>query len=92
MPSLLIYACNNNTENYSIYIIFMYRVLEKPHTHFLRRFFFLNTDNQSSPTVGKGGGVNAVLVARKLEGDQVLINNVFFFPPKGSLVFREGIA
>ena len=87
MPSLLIYACSNNTENYSIYIIFMYRVLEKPHTHFLRRFFFLNTDNQSSPTVGKGGGggggcffftVNAVLVARKLEGDQVLINNVFF--------------
>lgn len=101
MPSLLIYACSNNTENYSIYIIFMYRVLEKPHTHFLRRFFFLNTDNQSSPTVGKGGGggegcffftVNAVLVARKLEGDQVLINNVFFFPLKGSLVFREGIA
>ena len=50
---------------------------------------------------GKGGGggggcffftVNAVLVARKLEGDQVLINNVFFsLPPKGSLVFREGI-
>ena len=78
----------------------MYRVLEKPHTHFLRRFFFLNTDNQSSPILknveGEGEGafftVNAVLVARKLEGDQVLINNVFFFPPKGSLVFREGIA
>ena len=87
MPSLLIYACSNNTENYSIYIIFMYRVLEKPHTHFLRRFFFLNTDNQSSPILekveGEGEGaffftVNAVLVARKLEGDQVLINNVFF--------------
>ena len=97
MPSLLIYACSNNTENYSIYIIFMYRVLEKPHTHFLR-FFFLNTDNQSSPTVGKGGGggggcffltVNAVLVARKLEGDQVLINNVFFSLQKDLLCLER---
>ena len=77
MPSLLIYACNNNTENYSIYIIFMCRVLEKPRTHFFRRFSFFDTDNQSSPVLekveGAGEGayftVNAVLVARKLEGD-----------------------
>ena len=77
MPSLLIYASSNNTENYSIYIIFMYRVFEKPHTHFFRRFFFLNIDNQSSPILEKVEGaeegayftVNAVLVARKLEGD-----------------------
>ena len=53
------------------------QVLEKPRTHFFRRFFFFNTDNQSSPILekveGAGEGayftVNAVLVAKKLEGD-----------------------
>ena len=77
MPSLLIYACNNNTENYSIYIIFMCRVLEKPRIHFFRRFFFFGTDDQFSPILekveGAGEGayftVDAVLVAKKLEGD-----------------------
>ena len=60
-----------------IYIIFVCRVLEKPRTHFFRWFFFLKTDNQSSPTLEKVEGavegayftVKAVLVARKLEGN-----------------------
>ena len=64
----------------------MCRVLEKPRIDFFGRFLFIylfifNTDNQSSPILEKveGGGwmgayltVNAVLVAKKLEGDQVL--------------------
>ena len=72
MPSLLIYAWSNNTENYSIYIIFMYRVLEKPHTHFLRRFFFLNTDNQSSPILEKveGEGEGAFFYCKRSVGSK----------------------
>ena len=78
MPSLVIYVCSNNTENYTIYITFTCRALEKLRTHLFGRFFFLNTDSQSSPILKKvegGGGVgayltvNAVLVARTLEGD-----------------------
>ena len=58
----------------------MCRVLEKLRSYFLERFFFSNTDSQSSPILekvewgGEGGGgayltVNAVKVARKLQGD-----------------------
>ena len=70
----MIYVCSNNTDNYNIYIAFMCRVLEKLRTHFFQRFVFSNTDSQSSPILEKVGGeayltVNAVSVARKLEGD-----------------------
>ena len=71
----MIYVWSNNTENYNIYIAFMCRVLEKLRTHFFQRFVFSNTDSQSSPILEKVGGgeayltVNAVLVARKLQGD-----------------------
>ena len=71
----MIYVWSNNTENYNIYIAFMCRILEKLRTHFFQRFVFSNTDSQSSPILEKVGGgeayltVNAVLVARKLQGD-----------------------